>query len=53
MLVEMEKVMADVDRDKISEGQKEEAEQDAADPSHEKNPADRQDDQSDKTDVNK
>jgi hypothetical protein len=31
--------MADSKRDEISEGQIEEAEQDAADPSHEKNPA--------------
>ena len=45
--------MADIERDKISDGQIEEAEQDAADPSHEKNPADREDDQSDNTDVNK
>ena len=47
------KVMADVERDKISEGQIEEAEQDAEDPSDEKNPAEREDDQSDNTDVNK
>ena len=45
--------MADVERDKISEGQIEEAEQDAEDPSDEKNPAEREDDQSDNTDVNK
>jgi hypothetical protein len=52
-LVDMEKVMADVERDKISEGQIEEAEQDAEDPSHEKKTADREDDQSGNTDVNK
>ena len=45
--------VADSNRDAISEGQIEEAEQDAADPSHEKNPADREDDQSGHTDVNK
>ena len=45
--------MADIERDKISDGQIEEGEQDAADPSHEKNPADRKDDQSGNTDVNK
>lgn len=44
--------MAEIERDQISDGQKEEAEQDAADPSHEKNPADREDDQSGDTDVN-
>jgi hypothetical protein len=37
-------MMTDIKRDKISDGQIEEAEQDAADPSHEKNPADREDD---------
>ena len=44
--------MAEIERDKMSDGQIEEAEQDAADPSHEKNPADREDDQSGDTDVN-
>ena len=44
--------MADTNDD-ITEGQIEEAEQDAADPSHEKNPAEREDDQSGDTDVNK
>ena len=48
----MEKMMAEIERDKMSDGQIEEAEQDAADPSHEKNPADREDDQSGDTDVN-
>ena len=42
-----------IDRDKISDGQLDEAEQDAADPSHEKNPAEREDDQNGNTDVNK
>jgi hypothetical protein len=51
-VVPMEKMMAEIERDKISDGQIEEAEQDAADPSHEKNPADREDDQSGDTDVN-
>jgi hypothetical protein len=45
--------MTNIQRDKISDGQIEEAEQDAADPSHEKNPADREDDQSGNTGVNK
>ena len=45
--------MADSKDEEISEGQIEEAEQDAADPSHEKNPADREDDQSGHSDVNK
>jgi hypothetical protein len=45
--------MPDIERDEISEGQIEEAEQDAADPSHEENPAEREDDQSGNTDVNK
>jgi len=45
--------MADIKRDEISEGQIEEAEQDAADPSHEKNPAEREKDQSGNTEVNK
>ena len=45
--------MADIEPDQISEGQIEEAEQDAADLSHEKNPADREDDQSGHTGVNK
>ncbi|HKU28100.1 MAG TPA: hypothetical protein VJQ54_21705 [Candidatus Sulfotelmatobacter sp.] len=45
-------MMAEIERDKMSDGQIEEAEQDAADPSHEKNPADREDDQSGDTDVN-
>lgn len=44
--------MVDIERDKIPDGQIEEAQQDAADPSHEKNPADREDDQSGDTDVN-
>ena len=43
----------ETERDKISDAQIEEAEQDAADPSHEKNPAEREDDQSGNTDVNK
>ncbi len=51
-VVPMEKMMAEIERDKISDGQIEEAQQDAADPSHEKNPADREDDQSGDTDVN-
>jgi hypothetical protein len=46
-------MMADIKRDEISDGQIEEAEQDAADPSHEKNPADREDDQTGNTEVNK
>ena len=45
--------MADSNRDQISDGQIEEAEQNAADPSHEKNPAGREDDQSGRTQVNK
>jgi hypothetical protein len=49
----MEDTMADSKREQISDGQIEEAEQDAADPSHEKNPADREDDQSGNTEVNK
>jgi hypothetical protein len=49
----IEGMMADSRHDEISDGQIEEAEQDAADPSHEKNPAEREDDQSDNTDVNK
>jgi hypothetical protein len=46
-------MMADSKRDEISDGQIEEAEQGAADSSLEKNPADREDDQSGNTDVNK
>ena len=46
-------MIADSKHDEISEGQIEEAEQDAADPSHEKNPADREDDHSGNTDVTK
>jgi hypothetical protein len=46
-------MMADSKRDQISDGQIEEAEQDAADPSHEKNPAEREDGQSGHTDFNK
>lgn len=49
----IEGMMANSKHDEISDGQIEEAEQDAADPSHEKNPADREDDQSGNTEVNK
>jgi hypothetical protein len=49
----MEGMMADLKRDQISDGQIEEAEQDAADPSHEKNPADVEDEERGTTEVNK
>jgi hypothetical protein len=46
-------MMTDIRRDQISDGQIEEAEQDAADPSHEKNPAEVEDEERGSTEVNK
>ena len=45
--------MADIKRDQISDSQIEEAEEEAADPSHEKIPANVEDDERGSTDVNK
>jgi hypothetical protein len=48
----IERMMPDIERDEISEGQIEEAEQDAADPSHDENPTEREEEESGNTDVN-
>ena len=45
--------MADIKRDQISEDQIEEAKQEVADPSHEKNPVEVEDEERGNTEVNK
>jgi hypothetical protein len=49
----IEGMMADSKRDEISDGQIEEAEEEAADPSHEKIPPNVEDDERGNTEVNK
>lgn len=45
--------MTNIKRDQISDGQIEEAEQDATDPSHEKHPAEVEEEERGSTEVNK